>query len=464
MRLLYTLLLTLLLPFASLVVLWRGLRERSYWRGWTQRFGRGAPLSGEGLGLWVHAVSVGEVQAASALVAALRRAWPELPLVVTSATPGGRERARAAFDANIEVRYAPYDLPWCLRAALRSYRPALLIVMESEIWPNLLHECAEQGIPVVMASARMSERSRARWARFSALLHPAFESGLTVAAQSDADARRFESLGVASARLRICGNLKFDRVAAPAVRLNGQALRARYAPHRPLWVAGSTHAGEELAALAAHKALRAAQGDALLVIAPRHRPRFDDVARLLEQQGEAWLRFSAVGSADATASSGLSVLLLDTLGELENFYAAADLAFVGGSLVPVGGHNLLEPAALGVATLTGPHQHNAPDIARLLAARQGLLVVRNAAELSAAVLHLMGNAPLRARLAEAARATVADNRGALACVLGIVSEQVAEAVGQGRPPDCPPGLRAGASERVSAGSRAPAAPVPPASR
>jgi 3-deoxy-D-manno-octulosonic-acid transferase len=433
--LLYTLLLTLVLPLASLVVLWRGVRERSYWHGWTQRFGRGAPLDGAGPGLWVHAVSVGEVQAATALVAALRRAWPELPLVVTSATPGGRARARAAFDAGIEVRYAPYDLPWCVRAALRRYRPALLIVMESEIWPNLLHGCTQKGVPVLIASARMSERSRARWARFASLLHPAFGSGVTVAAQSGADAQRFESLGVPPARVRICGNIKFDRGAAPAVRLSGQALRARYAPNRPLWVAGSTHAGEEQAALAAHAALRAAHGDALLVIAPRHRPRFEEVARLLEGNGEAWMRFSAAGSADPTASTGISVLLLDTLGELENFYAAADLAFVGGSLVPVGGHNLLEPAALGVATLTGPHQQNAPDVARLLAAHQGLLVVRNDAELTAAVLRLMGNAPGRKRLAEAALATVADNRGALECVLGIVSERVAAAA---QPPDCRP--------------------------
>ncbi len=436
MRLLYTLLLTLALPLASLVVLWRGMRERSYWHGWAQRFGRGAALGGSGPGLWVHAVSVGEVQAARPLVAALRRAWPELPLVVTSATPGGRARAREAFDASIEVRYAPYDLPWCVRAALRSYRPALLIVMESEIWPNLLHACNEQGVAVLIASARMSGRSRDRWARFASLLHPALASGVSVAAQSSADAQRFESLGVPPARVRICGNLKFDRGAAPAVRLNGQALRARFAPNRPLWVAGSTHAGEEQAALEAHAALRATQGDALLVIAPRHRPRFDDVAKLLEASAEAWMRFSTVGSADATASAGISVLLLDTLGELENFYAAADLAFVGGSLVPVGGHNLLEPAALGVATLTGPHQHNAPDIARLLAARRGLLVVRNAAELSAALLRLMGNAPERARMGEAARDTVAENRGALECVLGIVSEQVAEALA--RPPDYRP--------------------------
>jgi 3-deoxy-D-manno-octulosonic-acid transferase len=434
-RWLYTLLLTLALPLASLVVLWRGIRERAYWHGWAERFGRGAPLPGTAPGLWVHAVSVGEVQAAAALVAALRRGWPDLPLVVTSATPTGRARARAAFDGSVEVSYAPYDLPWCLRAALRRFRPALLIVMETELWPNLLQACTAEQVPVLIASARLSERSALRWARFASLLHPALALNVTVAAQSAADVRRFESLGVPAENVRVCGNVKFDRTAVPAVRLNGQALRARYAPARPLWVAGSTHAGEEQAALRAHAALRAAHGDALLVIAPRHRPRFEEVATLLEKNGEPWMRFSAAGSAGATASAGIAVLLLDTLGELENFYAAADLAFVGGSLVPVGGHNLLEPAALGVATLTGPHQHNAPDIARLLAAQQGLGVVRNEAELVTAVVRLMADAPARARMGEAARAAVAENRGALERVLAIVSARLA---GVARPPARPP--------------------------
>ena len=428
LRLLYTLLLTLALPFASLMVLWRGIRERNYWQGWRERFGRGAPLAGAAPGLWVHAVSVGEVQAASGLVAALRSGWPALPVVVTSATPTGRARARTAFDASVEVSYAPYDLPGCVRAALRRFRPALLIVMETEIWPNLLQVCTSAGVPVLIASARLSERSAARWARVASLLQPAMSSSVIVAAQSTADARRFESLGVPAAQVHICGNIKFDRGAAPAVRLNGPLLRARYAATRPLWVAGSTHPGEEQAVLAAHTALRAARGDALLVIAPRHRPRFEEVAKLLDGNGEAWMRFSTAGSADPAAAAGISVLLLDTLGELENFYAAADLAFVGGSLVPIGGHNLLEPAALSVATLTGPYQHNAPDIAQVLTARHGLRVVHNAAELVTALLQLMGDAPERARMAEAARAAVAENRGALKRVLALVSERVAMAV------------------------------------
>ena len=430
MRWLYTLLVTLALPFASVVVLWRGLRERAYWRGWGERFGRGPALEGTAPGLWVHAVSVGEVQAAAPLVAALAAARPQWSLVLTSATPAGRARARSACDARVAVRYAPYDQPWLLRAALRRFRPALLIVIETEIWPNLLNECARAGIPVLFASARISERSARRWARLPSLLQPAFATAVTVAAQTSADAQRFAGLGVPPARVQVCGNLKFDRAVAASVAAQGRALRARFAAARPLWVAGSTHPGEERAALAAHAALRAARGDALLVLAPRHRPRFDEVARLLDASGERWGRFSTVAApamADAGQSAALSVLLLDTLGELENFYAAADLAFVGGSLVPVGGHNLLEPAALGVATLTGPYQHNAPEIARLLLEQQALQMVGNDAELSAAVVRLIGDAPERARLAEAARAAVAANRGALERVLALISASVAEA-------------------------------------
>ncbi|MBS0387721.1 MAG: lipid IV(A) 3-deoxy-D-manno-octulosonic acid transferase [Proteobacteria bacterium] len=428
-RRLYTLLVLLALPLASLVVLWRGFRDRDYWRGWRERFGCGAPLEGEQRGLWLHAVSVGEVQAAASLVAALRREWPELPLAVTSATPAGRSRARAAFESGVDARYAPYDLPWCVRAALRRLRPTLLVVMETELWPNLLDECDRAGVGVLIVSARLSARSRARWSRFNTLLQPALGRRVLIAAQSAADAERFISLGAPAARVRVCGNIKFDREPRPGVVSGGVALRARYAAARPLWVAGSTHAGEEQAALAAHAALRTAWPQALLVLAPRHRPRFDEVARLLDERSLRWLRHSAAladPAGTSVAAAQIDVLLLDTIGELEDFYAAADVAFVGGSLVPVGGHNLLEPAALGVATLAGPAQGNAPDVARLLQQNGGLQLVRDAAELGAAVQVLLADSPARARMGKAAQATVAANRGALDQALVMIRECLAK--------------------------------------
>ncbi|HEX9472911.1 MAG TPA: 3-deoxy-D-manno-octulosonic acid transferase, partial [Steroidobacteraceae bacterium] len=357
MRRLYTLLLAVALPLASLLVFWRGLRDRNYWRGWGERFGRGETPPGAARRLWIHAVSVGEVQAAAPLVAALRAAWPDLPLSMTSATPAGRERARQVCGAGIDVRYGPYDLPWCLRGTLRRLRPALLLIAETEVWPNLLAECARAGVPVMFLSARLSERSTRRLRRLKSLLQPALARGVSVLAQSEADASRFASLGVPAARIQVGGNLKFDREPAAAARRQGSALRGTYAAARPMWVAGSTHDGEELAALEAHRRLRAAHPTALLVLAPRHRPRFEAVAALLARSGLSWMRHSGAGHAGAGSSTAgyaapapaaqcaaIAVLLLDTMGELEGCYAAADVAFVGGSLVPVGGHNLLEPA------------------------------------------------------------------------------------------------------------------------
>ncbi len=425
----YTLLVLLALPVASLVVWWRGLREREYWRGWRERFGLGAPLAGAGRGLWLHAVSVGEVQAAASLVPALRREWPALPLGLTSATPAGRTRARAAYAQGIDARYAPYDLPWCVRAALRRLRPALLVIMETELWPNLLNECTRAGVPVLIVSARLSSRSVARWSRFRMLLQPALGANVTVAAQSAQDAERFISLGVPAARVHVCGNIKFDRVPAATVRAAGLGLRERYAAARPLWVAGSTHAGEEQAALDAHTLVQAAQPAALLVLAPRHRPRFDEVAKLLDGRGVRWLRHSEVAADPAGASAGgvrIEVLLLDTIGELENFYAAADVAFVGGSLVPIGGHNLLEPAALGVPTLAGPAQGNAPDVARLLGENGALRRVHDAASLGATVVELLGDTAARKQMVGAAQATLEANRGALDAALAMIRECLAE--------------------------------------
>ncbi|MGA3157452.1 MAG: lipid IV(A) 3-deoxy-D-manno-octulosonic acid transferase [Steroidobacteraceae bacterium] len=418
MRRLYTLLLCLALPFVSVVVAWRGLADRRYWQGWSARFGA-VPRSSRG-GLWVHAVSVGEVQAALALVGALRSAHPARPLWLSSATPAGRTRAREALGSAVAVSYAPYDLPWALRAALRRFRPALLLVVETEIWPNLLAECARAGVPVVFASARVSERSTRRYERFPGLVRTAFGAAVTIAAQSAADAARFVRLGVPAERAVVCGNIKFDRESDPDIGRRGAALRARYAGGRFLWVAGSTHAGEEQAALAAHARLTTRQ-PALLVLAPRHAPRFDEVAALLRAQGVRFARHSAPTAETAAAD----VLLLDTIGELSDFYAAADLAFVGGSLVEVGGHNLLEPAQLGVATVSGPHQFNAPDVVLALRENHAVRIVASAAELAEMVSALAGDPAARAALGHAGRVVVAANRGALARVLALVGALLA---------------------------------------
>ena len=442
-RALYSLLAALALPGLSLLILWRGLSDRAYLSGWAARFGRGPALAGEARSIWLHAVSVGEVQAAGALLEALRVQYPALPLVISCATPAGRERARTLAQAlgridagagagasahaspGIDVRYAPYDLGPCVRGALRRVRPAVLVIMETELWPNLLDECTRAGVPVLIASARLSERSLGRLKKFPGLLQPALRTAVTVAAQTSVDAQRFAALGLPPERLSVCGNIKFDRTPGAALRTAGAALRARFAPARLLWVAGSTHQGEEQAALGAHLALRNSRADVLLVLAPRHRPRFDEVAGILERSGLGWMRYSAAASASAAACHAVAVVLLDTIGDLEHFYAAADLAFVGGSLVPVGGHNLLEPAALGVPTIAGPYQSAAPQVARELSARGAVKIVASAADLSAAVTSLLNDQAARRALSTAALATVAANRGALQRLLDLIREQLA---------------------------------------
>ena len=417
MRILYLLALYLATPLVSLVFFWRGLRDRSYWQNFSERFGFGAPSAPDGV--WVHAVSVGEVQACAPLIGALRARHPDLPLTVTTFTPTGAARARALFGSAARVRYLPYDLPGAVRRFFSRVRPRLAVIFETELWPNLYRECGRRRVPLVLASARISERSVSRYQRLGALFRDALSQAEVVAAQGAGDAERFRALGADPASTHVTGNLKFDFELPPDIAARGAQLRSEYAAARPLWVAGSTHGGgEEQMVLEAHRSVRAAFPQALLVMAPRHPPRFDEVAQLLAESHLSFVRRSA--SAAAAAPGRAAVLLLDTLGELLEFYAASDVAFVGGSLVPVGGHNLLEPAALGIPILTGPYNFNSEDIARLLVARGAAEVVHNSFELAARLCALLADPAERARMGTLGRASVDNNRGALAKLLSLI--------------------------------------------
>lgn len=421
MRRLYTLLFWLALPALSLGVLLRGLREREYWRGGWARFGFGPKRAGGGI--WVHAVSVGEVQAAAALIAALRAHAPGLELTLTCATPSGRARARAVLP-DLEVRFAPYDLPGCVGRCFDRLQPRLLLVVETELWPNLLRAAWRRGVPTLIASARLSQRTTRFYARLPGLLRATLAANVWVGAQSAADGMRFATLGVQQARLRVVGNLKFDRTMPAEIAQHGAQARARYAPNRPVWTAGSTHAGEEAVVLAAHRLLCATQPHALLVLAPRHPARFDAAAAAIAAQGFRCQRRSR-GAQDPGGGLEYEVLLLDTLGELPEFYAAADLAFVGGSLVPVGGHNLLEPVALGLPVLAGPALFSAPEVAQALASAGALRIVQDAAGLAAALAELLASPAERARAAAAGREVIAAHRGAAQQLLGLIDPLLA---------------------------------------
>lgn len=421
-RLLYLAAVYLAAPVIAAMLALRGLRDRSYWRNFGQRFGLGAPLTSSPI--WVHAVSVGEVQAAAALVGALRARYPQTPVLVTTFTPTGAARARALFHEAAEVRFLPFDLPGAVRRFLDRARPRLAVIVETELWPNLYRQCRRRRIPLVIASARLSRRSIERYRRLGALFRETVAGGVVVAAQGEGDAERFRALGAAAERTHITGNLKFDLTLPPDIGERGRALRRQYAPNHPVWVAGSTHGGmEEEAVLEAHRHVAAVHSGALLVLAPRHPNRFGEVAGWLERFGVPFARRSQP-SAAAAAKGGPNVLLLDTLGELLYFYAAADVAFVGGSLAPIGGHNLLEPAALGLPVLTGPNNSNGEEIARLLLDGGAAEIVHNGTELGARVAALLSDQALRMEMGTRGRAAVERNRGALEKLLTLIASLI----------------------------------------
>jgi 3-deoxy-D-manno-octulosonic-acid transferase len=410
-------------PVVSAMLAWRGLRDRSYWHHFGERFGLGTALARSPI--WVHAVSVGEVQAASALVSALRERYPQTPVLITTFTPTGAARARALFGGMAEVRYLPFDLPGSVRRFLDRVQPRLAVIVETELWPSLYRQCRLRRIPMVIASARLSRRSIDRYRLLGALFKETVAGGVMVAAQGEGDAERFRALGVAAERTYVTGNLKFDFALPADIAARGRDLRAQYAPDRPLWVAGSTHGGvEEEAVLEAQRRLAAHQPGAMLVLAPRHPKRFDEVAAWLERQGVTYIRRS--GPSSRAGSDGASVLLLDSLGELLSFYAAADVAFVGGSLAPIGGHNLLEPAALGLPVLTGPNNSNGEDVARLLLDCGAAEIVRNGTELGSKVAELLSDQARRMEMGNRGRAAVDRNRGALEKLMHLIAPLLEE--------------------------------------
>ena len=419
-RRLYTLLIYCAAPFATALVLWRGLRDRSYWQALGERFGWGRRMR-SAPSIWLHAVSLGEMSAAAPLALALRSRYPETPLVLTTATPTGRARAKALFGEGVDVRFLPYDTPGAVARFLDLIRPRLAVIMETELWPNLFKECEHRGVPLVLASARLSAKSVSRYRRLGSLFRGIFSATSLIAAQTPKDAERFVAIGAQSARTRVIGNIKFDMELSEGVADRGRALRASFGA-RPTWIAGSTHAGEEEQVLAAHEELRAGraggagQADALLLLVPRHPDRFRAVAELLRGRGLAFTTRSSGIPPDAATP----VLLVDSVGELAALYASADVAFVGGSLVPVGGHNLLEPAALGVPVLTGPHHSNSQDVARLLLEQGAALQVAGAQELAAALARLLADPEGRQRIGAIGRHIVESNRGSVARLLALI--------------------------------------------
>ncbi len=414
LRLLYSLLLYLAMPFIVLRLLWHSRKVPAYRQRWNERFGYYRE-SAQGV-IWLHAVSVGETEAALPLIKAIRRQHPDRSLLVTTTTPTGSARVRESLGDGVHHVYLPYDLRGCAERFLTAFRPLLGIILETEIWPNLYYQCGQCAVPLIIVNARLSEKSARRYRKVKSLTASTLQQAALILAQTSADCERFISVGAEARRIKLTGNIKFDLRLPEDLSEQAKLIRRQIFLERPVWIAGSTHEGEEEAVLDVFAALRKHDSRLLLVLAPRHPERFGDVAWLCRRRGlSIVLRREEKCCNEATA-----VFLLDTLGELRLFYAASDIAFVGGSLVPRGGHNVLEPASAGVPTLFGPHMFNFADISLRLLASDAAIQVTDHDDLADAVSKLLSNKALREGYGDKARRFVAQNRGALDRVLTLL--------------------------------------------
>ena len=408
MRFVYAIVTYLVMPVYAAYWIARGLGNRSYRDRFGQRFGFGYPPIPGG-SIWIHAVSVGEVQAAVPLVNALAKQFPDRRLLVTTVTPTGAERVQALFGDSVQHCYIPFETPYAVTRFFNNVQPDIALILETEIWPNLYHECGQRDIPLILVSARISPKSVDNYRRFLPLFRQTLSYGIVIAAQSASDAERFKRLGAAPERTWITGNIKFDIELPNDLLERGDNFRRDNFEGRPVWVAASTHEREEEQVLYAHEMVRKQFPNALLVLVPRHPERFAAVRNLLHKQG---LNFVArTDGVPCTADT--EVYLGDTMGDVPMFYAAANVAFVGGSLVPIGGHNLLEPAALGRPVVTGPHLFHTQDIADKFEKLGASIAVNNAGQLGAAVADLFADEATAIDIGNRGRQIVQQNKGAL---------------------------------------------------
>lgn len=419
LRGLYSVALYVLLPITVYHLIWRGFRQREYFRRWSERYAvYGAHPDDDAPRdtLWVHAVSVGEVNAAAPLVNAIRRLHPHLPLLVTTITPTGSARVRDLWGDSVQHVYLPYDIPGAVRRFFEHFRPRAGLILETELWPNLLFGARDHGVPTYILNARLSARSLRGYRVLAPLVARALRTLRCVGAQSHADARRFVKLGARPEQVVELGNLKFDTAVPEGLEAFAATFRS-HAGERVAWIAASTHEGEEAAVIDLHRRLRETYPDLLLLWAPRHPERF----RAAVDHAHAAGFCVATRRLTRWPGEGDDVFVVDTLGELMSFYACARVAFVGGSLQPIGGHNLLEPAAVGTAIVTGPHLHNFAEIARRLAEVEAVRIEPDIDAVHVALATLLDDEALRTRMVEAGRKLVEEGRGALSRSLALLA-------------------------------------------
>jgi len=415
LQLLYTTLFYLIQPLIWLRLWVRGRKAPAYRKRWGERYGfYKQPLKPGGI--LMHSVSVGETLAAIPLVRALRHRYPDLPITVTTMTPTGSERVLSAFGNDVQHVYLPYDLPDALNRFLNAVDPKLVLVMETELWPNLIAALHMRNIPLVIANARLSARSAKGYAKLGDFIRTLLRRITLIAAQNEEDGERFIALGAKRNQLTVTGSLKFDISVTPQLASRAVTLRRQWAPHRPVWIATSTHEGEESAVIEAHQTLLREFPNLLLILVPRHPERFPDAINLVRQAGLSYI----TRSSGEVPSGSTQVVVGDTMGELMLLYGIADLAFVGGSLVERGGHNPLEAAAHAIPVLMGPHTFNFKDICARLTQADGLITVTDVASLSKEVASLLTDEDYRNFYGRHAVEVLYQNQGALQRLLQLL--------------------------------------------
>lgn len=417
MRFFYSFLIVLCTPFVLLYFAVRGLRDSSYLGRWSERFGLNSALDQRG-GIWVHAASVGEFNAASPLIRALLKTYPEIPLTVTTLTPTGSERVKRDLGDKVAHSYIPIDLPGSVSRFLKRLQPRMIIVMETEIWPNLYLQSRRLNIPLLMANARLSKRSVERFQRFPGFVGEVLQTVAWVGAQSDADAERLASCGTKLQRIDMTGNLKFDLSVPASLEEQAVALRLRWGQERSVLVAGSTHEADENVVIPAFVELLKSVPDALLILVPRYPERFTRATQLAKAAG---LR-TELRSEGEVCSTQAQCFVIDSIGELMNYYACADVAFVGGSFGEQGGHNALEPAALGKPVLLGPNMENAKEIAEQLLQCNAAQRVTNQQDFRQEAEKILSDGILRDSMGQAGRGLVEKNKGALDLTLSAIKK------------------------------------------
>lgn len=413
---LYQVLLYLIQPLIWLRLLLRSRKAPAYRKRWGERYGfcKGKVVP---QGILLHSVSVGETLAAVPLVRALRHHYPDLPITVTTMTPTGSERVRSAFGDDVYHVYLPYDLPGSVNRFLNTVDPKLVIIMETELWPNLISKLHQRKIPLIIANARLSERSAAGYQKLGSFVKTMLQKITLIAAQNQEDGERFIELGLKRSHLHVTGSLKFDISVTPELAARAVALRRQWAAHRPVWIATSTHEGEETIILETHKKLLTQFPQLLLILVPRHPERFPKAEQLTREAG---LKYT-LRSTDAVPDAQTQVVIGDTMGELMLLYGIADLAFVGGSLVERGGHNPLEAAAHAIPVIMGPHTFNFKNICAKLDQAEGLITVTDSGSMATAIASLLNDEDYRRYYGRHAVEVLHENQGALLRLLTLLS-------------------------------------------